>query len=812
MSNLQSLVAEWRLTARSLRRAPLYTLTVILVLALGIGATTTVASLVHGILLDPLPYADSDRLVVLEQSDRAGENERPFSIKEFFELREQSTAFASLAEYHAMTFTLLGQEEPLRVSTGVVSSSFFDLLGITPVHGRGFLASDENEGAEAVLILSHGFWQQNFGGDESVVGRSFEMNDKPHTVVGVLPAIPQCPAEHDVYMPTVACPFRAAAQRRMEENRNAFRGLTVFGRLGDGSSLEAAQSDVAVLADRFAGAHPDVYPADQGLAFAARQLRSELVQGARGALAVLAATSILVLLIACANVANLSLARMMRRSHELALRSALGAGRGLIVRHGLLEGATLALAGSAVGAAIAFGSLGFFRDFLARFTARAPLVDAGPWVLAFALLLALITAGITTLLSWLSLRRGVADAMRQGGRGGTGGRQHLRGALIALQVAVSAVLLVGAGLLLRSLGELQRVDLGFDPEGVLTAEVSLNWSRYTEAADRIDFFERTLAELRARPGIVSAAAGIYSPLSDQGPSNQAFVIEGRPLEDGQRAPQLDLRTASTGYFETLEIPLLSGRDFSSRDDAEAPAVAIVNQSLAERYWSDRDPLNRRISLDGGESWISIVGVVGDVRQYGLDSAAADELYVPLAQAGFASRLLVRTASSPLAHAETLKAAVHGVDPQQPISNIEALEERRREHLAAPRLTATLLGGFAAIALALAAAGIGGLMAYSVSERRREIGVRMALGADRGSVLAMIVRGGVLITAVGLLVGALGAAAFTRLIEASLFQVPRSDPRVWVVVAGGLLLTGALAAALPAWRAARILPTEALREE
>jgi predicted permease len=432
--------------------------------------------------------------------------------------------------------------------------------------------------------------------------------------------------------------------------------------------------------------------------------------------------------------------------------------------------------------------------------------------LAFALVLAVVTAGVTTALSWLASRGGIAQIVRQGGRGSTGSRHLTRATLIALQVAVSAVLLVGAGLLLRSLDQLQRVDLGFDPERVLTAEVSLNWSRYTSNEDRVAFFERTLEELRSRPGVVKAAAGVYSPLSNQGPSNTAFVVEGQPLEDGQPPPQLDLRTASTEFFEALAIPLLAGRTFETRDTLDAPAVAVINRSLAERTWGVESALGRRLSVDGGTSWVTVVGVVGDIRQYGLDTAAADELYLPLAQGGFASRLLVRTAADPLSLAGTLKAAVHAVDPDQPVSNLEALEQRRREHLAAPRLTASLLGAFAAIAVVLAAAGIGGLMAYAVSERRKEIGLRMALGAQRSSVLAIFLRGGLAITVAGLALGALGSLAFVRVLEASLFQVPSTDPKVLAVVALTLLAIGTLAAGVPAWRAARTDPTEALHEE
>ncbi len=808
------LLRDIRYAVRSLLRSPGFALAAVLTLALGIGANTAVFSLLYGVLLKPLPYADDQELVVLRQHEpNVGLENVPFSIPEFFDLRERSRGFEDVVEYHAMTFTLLGREEPERVSTGVVSARFFDLLGVTPVEGRTFVESDEGAGAEAVLMLSHEYWQRSFGGDPAIVGEVFEMNDRPHTVVGILPPIPQFPNEHDVYMPSVACPFRARSERQVAEDRNAFRALTVLARMGDDQQLEGVRAELTTLGEHFRGEHPDVYTEERGYVLSAVPLKEELVEQARPALWVLLATAFLVLLLSCANVANLTVARLLGRERELAVRVSMGAGRGVLVRQTLTESLVLAFAGAGLGLGFAYLGLDLLKSFLGRFTPRVVDVKLDLWVLAFTVGVAFVCALLAGALPALTTRFSTVASLREGGQSTAGlSRLRLRSLLLAAQVALAVMLLVGAGLLLRSFWQLQRVDPGFDPERVLSAQIALNWSKYTTREDIVGFYGRLMESLESHPGVVSAGAGNYLPLSSQQPSNAAFVIEGEALLENDPRPQLDLRTVTPGYFRTLGVPLVNGRLFDSRDHAEAPAVALINQSLAARYWPDRDPIGRRVSLDDGEHWMTVVGVVGDIRQYGLDQEASDELYRPLEQGGFVGRILVRTRAEPTAMARELKQALWSIDPDQPISSIETLEEVRRSSIASPRVVTMLLSLFALLALVVTTTGIGSVLAYSVSQRTQEIGIRMALGAPARRVRWMVLGQGLVIVCTGLAIGLLGSVLFGRLLSDNLFQTSPRDPATMTVVTVVLLFAAVVACWLPARRATRIEPTVALRAD
>jgi predicted permease len=809
------ILSELRYALRSLVRQPGYALAAILSLGLGIGVGTAVFSLVRGILLRPLPYTEGDRLLVLEQhAPGAGLEDVAFSIAELGDYRERTRSFEDVVEYHSMSFTLLGGDEPRRVLTGVVSAGFFAVLGTEPLLGRAFRPEDEALGAEAVLILGHGFWQRALGGDQGVVGRFFEMNDKPHRVVGVLPPIPQFPRQNDVYMPTSACPFRAAAEPRALESRNAFRALLVMGRTRPGVSLAQAREDVASAGRTIAAEHPDVTPPAAGHRADALPLQERLTAGARPTLALLAGIALLVLILACANVGNLSLARLLRRERELAVRASLGASRAHVVRLALAEAVLLATAGGALGVVLAGWSLDLLIAFTSRFTPRAAGVALDGGVLAFgagvALLAALGTAALPLATGRLEAQRALAEASR----GATEGprRMRLRGALIAGQVAVSLTLLAAAGLMLQSLQRLQEVDPGFDAERVLTAELPLNWSRFTSAPENAAFFEELLRRLEAIPGVSAAAVGSTAPLSGTPPTQTAFQIEGRPREPGEIDPVLELRFASPRYFETLGIPLLRGRSFTPSDGQGAPAVVIVNQSLARRYWPGSDPVGARLSTDGGASWSTVVGVAGDVRQHSLDQAATDELYVPVFQAGFAGGIFARTLSSGSGSVgAAIKQAVHALAPDQPVTAIQPLALRREEAVAAPRLTATLLALFAGLALLVTAIGIGGLIAYSVAQRTREIGIRMALGARPRAVLAQVLGQGLRLVGLGALLGLAGAVMAGRSMQALLYQTAPADPLALSVSALLLLAVALAASLLPARRASRIDPAIALRD-
>ncbi|MEM9557913.1 MAG: ABC transporter permease [Acidobacteriota bacterium] len=801
---------DLRFALRSLRRSPGFALAAIVTLALGIGANSAVFSLIHGVLLEPLPYRQGEDLVVLRQQTADVDNV-PFSIAEFTDYRQRARHLR-LVEYHAMSFTLLSEGAPRWVSTGVVSHDFFDVLGVGAAEGRLFRAADEAQGAEAVLILSDAFWRSAFGADPGIVGRVFQMNDKPHTVVGVLPPIPQFPSEHDVYMPTTACPFRAAGQQAMHENRGAFRALTVFGRLLDGAGIDTARREAAALASSFVAEHPATYDNAAGFGAQVHALQDELTREARPMLFLLVATAALVLLLACLNVANLSLARLLRRRRELAVRASLGAGRLQIVRQLSAESLLVALGGGACGLVLAWAGLDMLRAFTARFTPRALGIELDGMVLVFTLVLAVVASLLAGVVPALAQRVVLQRVVHETARASEDARSlRSRGTLVVLQVAASVVLLVAAGLFVRSMHELQQVDPGFEPENVVGAMVPLNWTKYSQMEQRVDFFERLLAELDGHPGVVSAAVGSVTPLAQSGGMVQNFRLEGEAPADGVM-PSLDLQFVGGEYFRTLGIPLVRGRLFDSRDHAEAPAVAVISRSLAERHWPGRDPLGRRVSFDDGESWIEVVGIVGDVRQYGLDQPATEGLYRPMPQTGGSNQVFVRARSATPAMAQVLRDAVVAIDPEQPIDRVMPLERTRADSLSTPRLSALLLSFFAALALAVTTAGVGSVMAWSVSRRTREIGVRMALGARAGSVLSMVLRQGLTLVAVGLVLGLVAALAAGPLLSRYLFGVASYDPLTLAGVIAVLALAATVACGLPALRAVRIDPATALRRD
>ncbi len=811
---MESLLGDARYALRSLLKSPGFALATIVTLGLGIGANTAIFSLIHGVLLAPLPYRQGERLVVLQQSAPRAEVENlAFSIKEVFDYRDANQTLSGLVEHHSMTFTLLGRDEPERVSTGVVSAEFFEVLGITPLHGRAFRPEDDDLGAEAVLILSNGYWQRSFGSDPGVIGRTLEMNDKTHTVVGVLPAIPQFPQEHDVYMPTSACPFRAQAELQINENRSAFRALTVFGRIRDGVDVAAVQSDFETIGKRFARDYPETYPGESGYAIAAASLQNALTEGARPTLLILLGTSALVLLIACANVTNLAVARLLRREREMALRASLGAGRRRILQQTLVESALLSLVGAALGLILAFQGLEVLTAFIARFTTRSVEVEIDGSVLAFTMAVALATALIVGLLPVFTSKLSLASSLRDGAHTtGERGKLRARSALIAVQVAIAVVLLVSAGLMMRSLHRLQQVDPGFRTEKILMARLSPNWSRYQNLEDATRFFDALLGRARAIPGVESAAAASGRPLDGQPPFTNGFRIENIEIEEGELAPQVATRVATPAYFSTMGIPLQSGRTFTELDRAESPAVGVINRSLSEQFWKEADPLGRRVSLDDGETWIVIVGVVSDVREQTLDSVPVGAIYLPQAQSFWASTLVLRTPFDAMGIARQVKEAVHAIDPQQPVDRFETIEESRYASMASPRLTTLLLGIFAALALVIAATGVSGVIAYAVSQRTQEIGIRMALGARRAQVLAMVLKQGLLIVALGLGLGTAAAFAAGRFLVGFLFETSPSDPVTFAAVLLVLVAAALVASFLPARRAASIDPTQALRSE
>jgi putative ABC transport system permease protein len=798
---------------RMMRKNLGFTIAAIMVLGLGIGANTAIFSVVNGVLLKPLPYEHGDRLLMLRQtSSSSGLMGSSVSVSELMDYRRQNRSLDALVEYHNMQFILLGRSEPEQVETGVVSWNYFDAFGVKPLVGRDFVPDDEKAGAPAVLLLSFEYWERSFGGDPTIVGKIFRMNDKPHTVIGVLPPFPQYPQENDVYMPTVACPFRSdpsmIANRQMPMVR-------MFGRMKSRLKSTEAEADLSAVAASMQREFPNDYSGSSGLKVEATPLKTELTRDAEPTMLFLLAAAGFVLLIACANVANLNLARMVRRERELGVRTAMGASRVRLFRQLLTESFLMALGGGLLGLLLATGGLHILTAYVARFTPRANEVHIDSAVLLFTLVAALFVSVLTGTAPALARRDSLVTTLKEGGGHATLGvaRGKMRSALIVAQIAVSFLLLIGAGLMVRSLVNLQRVDPGFHPENVLTVQISLDFSRYTSNEKTLGFFDSLLEKVTALPGVVSAAAAGVFPLDKSPAFNNQFIIDGQQGNAADPKPVAEFNAISPGYVSVLGIPLRSGRNFDRRDRPESPKVAIIDQSLARHHWRDDDPVGQRISLDGGKTWTQIIGVIGDVHEHGLDQPASDLIYLPFAQYPQNSpALIARTLGYPMAVARTAVQRLYEVDPNQPAGRIQSLEQYRADSIAAPRLTANLLGLFALLALAIAAAGIGGVMALSVSQRTHEIGVRMAIGAHPGEIIRMILGQGMGLALAGVTIGLLGAFALTHAVKTLLFGVTPTDPLTFLGVAAVLAAAAFVACYVPARRASRIDPNIALRVE
>src|SRR5688500_9662650 len=593
---VRSIGQDIRFAVRTLRKRPGFTVAAIVTLALGIGANTAIFSIISGVLLRPLPYTEGERLVYLRQPMALADiTNAGFSTVEVNDYRAQAKSLEGIADYHSMPFILLGQDEPRRVQTGVVSANFFDVLGVKPLHGRTFRPGEDMPGATPVLVLSNAFWRTEFGGDPAVVGRTFEMNDRIHTVIGVLPAVTQYPGENDVYMPTSSCPFRSSPHAMTHRD---FRGLSVFARLAPGAPIERARTELETVASRLHTEHAESYPPARGFGINATSLEDELTSGARPTLFILLGTAGFVLLIACANVANLMLAQVTRREKEMALRTALGAGRARLLRQLITESTLLALVGGATGLLLARLGLDLLVAFAARFTPRAGEIAIDLPVMLFALGVSLLTGLVFGAVPALPIGARVMDALKSGaGISSNASSQRMRRVLIVSQVAVAFTLLIGAGLMIRSIVALQRVNPGFDPERVLTATIDLNWSKYTSAAHYRDFFDRLTADLANEPGVVESAASLSFPLNGGGNNSITLVIENRP--QGDPPVQGDVGIVSPGYFRTLDVPLVRGRTFTSSDSPDAPRVVVIGQKTAERFWPDTDPIGKRVSGDNG---------------------------------------------------------------------------------------------------------------------------------------------------------------------------------------------------------------------
>ena len=804
---MNAIFTDLRYALRMLRRSPLFTTIAVATLALGIGANTAIFSVVDAVVLRPLPYRDPHRLVMLWER-RPKSDHVVASYPDFRDWRDRSRSFDGAAAYSGWTFNLTGDGPPERVDSAVVSASFFDVLGVTPHLGRGFRPEEETKGRDDVVVLGHRFFVRRFLADPHILGKKIRLDGTPYTVIGVAP--------DGIRLPNIAAAaagnlFVPISHGYRPDNRDGHY-LSVVARVKRGVTLAAARADLASVAHFLQRTYPKSNTNHEIDAF---PLSREIAGPTRPALLVLLGSVFLLLAIASVNVANMLLSRATARSREIAVRSALGAGRGRLIRQLMVESVVLSLIGGALGVVAAAGGVALIRRFGPADIPRLDQARLDLVVLAYALAISVATGVLFGLApaAHASVKR-LADSLKTGDRRLAGGEGRAGRILVAAELALSVMLLITAGLMLKSFWRLERVDPGFRTEGVVTAQLDFPESKYPRGRDITAFGARLLDRLRALPGVESAGAVSNLPLEEERLWHLSFVVEGR-VRDRANPLFAFQQSVMPGYFETIGLPLLRGRRFSDADGREAPKVAIVNRTFADTIFPGQDPIGRRISLadePGPNDWVTIVGIIGDVRSESLESAAPNQLYQPYAQDAADGMAIVVRTRRPDVVASALRTAVSEIDPDEPVHDIRPLADVVSESTEQPRFRAFLTAVFAGLALALAAIGIYGVLSYSVARRTHEIGVRMALGATRRDILRLVVGRGMLLAAIGVGIGLAGALLAARLLSALLFGVASTDVPTFAAVAGILLAVALAASVVPGRRALRIDPMTALREE
>ena len=819
---MQTLWQDLRYGARMLIKNPGFTLIAVLTLGLGIGANTAIFSVVNGVLLRPLPYNEPERIVTLLNDGRF-----PVSPANFLDFRANRQSFAQMAAAEAWGGVLTGNDRPEQLGGLRMGEGLFAMLGAQPLLGRTLQTEDYQPGKDHVLVLSHKLWQRAFGGDPNIIGRNITLSGESYAVVGVMPPQFQFPP----FWATRAEMWAPLDLRPRATNRRG-GSLRVFARLKPDVTLQQAQAEIDAMNKQLALAYPE---ADTGLNIRVEPLNEKVVGNVRRALLVLSGAVGFVLLIACANVACLLLARASARQKEAAVRVALGAGRWRIVRQLLTESLLLSVCGAALGMLLAVWGVDWLTTLLAgnssSFTVRLPRlseIKVDATALGFTLTVTLATSLLFGLAPALAASSpDLNQTLKESGRGTSGGRRRLRETLVVAELALASVMLIGAGLLMNSFLKLRSVDPGFSPRNALTMMVSLAGASQYVGPARERFYRQLTDRLAALPGVESVSAINHLPLAGDW-WGTSLAIEGRPLPPpGQEVIGI-FRVSRPGYFQTMGIPLRAGRDFTERDTPDAPGVAIINETLARRHWPSEDPIGKRVTLDDPRDnsrtpqWFTVVGVVKDVKQNSWTDAPWKEIYLPFQQsryfyAGTAGHLtsmtlVIRTSVEPQSLAAAAHETVRSLDRNLPVSSVVTLEQVIADTLWQPRFNLQLIGIFAALAMTLAAIGLYGVMSYSVAQRTREVGLRMALGARRRDVLKLVVGQGMKLALAGVALGLLAAVALTRLMEKLLFEVSATDFSTFALIALLLTIVALLPCWIPARRAAKVDPMVALRRE
>jgi putative ABC transport system permease protein len=794
---------DLRYAARMLIKQPGFTTVAVLTIALGIGANSAIFSVVNSVLLRPLSFPEPERLIKIWETFLPG-GQGTVSVPNLKDWREQNEAFTQIAAYQTAGFNLKGEENPERVVGSTVSADFFEVLGVPPHFGRTFQQGEDEPGRNRIVVLSYSLWQRNFGGDPGIVGKDILLGGENYRVVGVMPPHFRFPSRLTELWVPLDVPTSYASRG------NHF--LLTLGRLKPGVSLEQAREQMVTIARRLEQQYPDN---QAGRSVKLIPLQEEVVQNVRPALLVLLGAVGFVLLIACVNVANLLLARGAARRREIAIRTALGAGRGRLVRQLLTESVLLAVIGGVVGLGLGKLGVNLLITLASSYLPRASEVGLDSRVVGFTLLLSVLTGIIFGLAPAVqSARADVQSALKDGSNTGASSQQNwLRGALVVAEVSAAMVLLVGAGLLIKSFVRLQQMDAGLRPDNVITLGINLPQAKYSTSQAIDNFYQQLIDRVSSLPGVQTAGIINLLPLQQWG-TNGDIHIEGDPPYPPGQAPLAELRIVSPDYFRALSIPLIAGRFFNAQDQEHSERVVIINQALARRYIPNKDPIGKRLGR-GGDTWMTIVGVVADVNQSGLTQDSRPEIYTPYTQTADFKRnvsVVVRASSEPTALISSIRNEVRNLDRNQPIYNVKTMETVISESISDRRLNMLLLGIFAAVALTLAVIGIYSVMSYVVTQSTREIGIRMALGAQTSDVLKLVIGQGIVLALVGVGLGLGGAFALTRLMSSMLYGVTTTDPLTFIGVSALLMLIAVLACYLPARRATKVHPMVALRYE